>query len=398
MTAFGFSDWMKRAEEVSPLVAAEADEAESLRHMTDRTVEAFKESELYYLTLPQELGGPDLPLVESLEVLEKVSEADGAAGWCLFVGNIEVGTAGAYLADAGIETVFTKPKDLLISGQGIPNGVARPVDGGYRIDGDWKYGSGIHHADYIHNGCIVLDEDGNPRMTDAGKREIRICLTERKDAEIKDDWHVLGLCATGSFDYSIRDVFVPAEMTHDFATTKPHRGSYQFTLGLTGYTTWGHTGFALGVGRHALDELKKLAQTKENPFGLLGDGASFQVRYAHAEGSLRAARAFCYTAWDDLCESMARQEPASLDQIALIRLAMSNVHDVVSDITTFAHIAGGGVSLRHSPLQRCYRDMHAGTQHILLADQIRQDTAKVLLGMAPENARWSPLGLEAPSA
>jgi alkylation response protein AidB-like acyl-CoA dehydrogenase len=336
--------------------------------------------------------------VESLEVLERVSVADGSSGWCLMVGNIEVGTGGAYLPDAGIEEVFSKGKELLIAGQGIPNGLARPTDGGYRIDGDWSYGSGIHHADYIHTGCILLDEKGEQRLTDTGHPQIRICLVARKDVEIKDNWDVLGLRGTGSYDYSIKDVFVPVEQTHDFAIKKPLRGSYQFTLGLTGYTAWGHTGFALGVGRHALEEVKTLAQTKGNVFGLLGEGASFQERFARAEATLRAARAFCYSAWDDVCESLAKEEPASLDQVALIRLAMRHVHEVVSDVCTFAHKAGGGVALRPSPLQRCYRDIHAGTQHILLSDQIMQDAAKVLMGMAPKDARWSILGLETPSA
>ena len=398
MTALAYSDWIKRAEELCPLVAAEADEAEALRHMTDTTVQAFKESELYYLTLPEELGGPELPLVESLEVLEIISRADGASGWCLMVGNIEVGTGAAYLPDAGLATVFANPKDLLIAGQGIPNGVARPTDGGYVIEGNWSYGSGIHHADFIHTGCVMLDENGNRRTTDTGGPEIRICLVDRKHVEIKDNWDVLGLRATGSFDYSIPELFVPGEQTHDFATHEPLRGSYQFTLGLTGYTAWGHTGFALGVGRRALDELTTLAQTKGNAFGLMGDAPSFQEKYARAEASLRAARAFCYAAWDDVCESMARQEPASLSQIALVRLAMRHIHEVVSDVCTFAHKAGGGVSLRQSPLQRCYRDIHAGTQHILLADRILQDTGKVLLDMAPDDAQWTTLGLVAPSA
>ena len=133
-------------------------------------------------------------------------------------------------------------------------------------------------------------------------------------------------------------------------------------------------------------------------FGLIGEGASFQERYARAEATYRAARSFCYAAWDDICESMAKEEPARLEQVALIRLAMRHVHEVVSDVCTFAHKAAGGVSLRSSPLQRCYRDIHAGTQHILLSDKIMQDTGKVLMGMTPKNARWSILGLETPSA
>ena len=50
---------------------------------------------------------------------------------------------------------------------------------------------------------------------------------------------------------------------------------------------------------------------------------------------------------------------------------------MISENATFAHIASRGVSLRPSMLQRCYRDIHGGTQHILLADEIVQECGRV---------------------
>jgi alkylation response protein AidB-like acyl-CoA dehydrogenase len=396
-TPLGFSDYIEAARRLQPLVASEADEAERLRHLTDATVAAFREAELYRMLLSRELGGPELPWVEAMEVLEAIGLADGSASWCLMVGALQMGGAGAYLPDAGVATVFAHAKDPMIAGQGIPNGVARPIAGGYRIDGDWSYGSGIHHADFVHTGCILLDGDDQPVLNEYGIPEVLICHVHRKDIELKDNWDVLGLRATGSYDYSIRNLEVPTEMVHPLGVRAPRRGSYQYTLGLIGLTAWGHTGFALGVGRHALDEIAKLARTKANVFGLIGEGASFQERYARAEATYRGARELCYAAWTDICETLARERPAGLEQIALIRLAMRHVHEVVSDVCTFAHIAGGGVSLRPSALQRCYRDIHAATQHILLSDQLLQDAGRVLMGLASEGAQWTMIGLRQPT-
>ena len=73
---------------------------------------------------------------------------------------------------------------------------------------------------------------------------------------------------------------------------------------------------------------------------------------------------------------------------------MTYLHEVVSDVCTFAHKAAGGVSLRNSTLQRCYRDIHAATQHVHLSDQIMQDTGKVLLDMAGKDATWTIIGLK----
>jgi hypothetical protein len=74
-------------------------------------------------------------------------------------------------------------------------------------------------------------------------------------------------------------------------------------------------------------------------------------------------------------------------------MAMRHLHDVISEIATFAHRAARGLSLRPSVLQRCYRDIHSGTQHIFLADEILQDCGRVLLGGASKEAEWMILGL-----
>ena len=49
-----------------------------------------------------------------------------------------------------------------------------------------------------------------------------------------------------------------------YAISEPQRGGNQYTIGLTGFTARGHTMSALGVGRHALDEVAALARSKEN--------------------------------------------------------------------------------------------------------------------------------------
>jgi hypothetical protein len=146
MESLGFTEFMDAAKRLQPFVSKEADKSESLRRMSDDTVAAFKDAELYRMFLPNELGGPELSFVEAMQVVEQIALADGSTGWCLMVGNIEIGTGAAYLPNKGVDTIFGKKgKDLLIAGQGIPNGFARPEKGGYRIDGDWSYGSGIYH-------------------------------------------------------------------------------------------------------------------------------------------------------------------------------------------------------------------------------------------------------------
>jgi hypothetical protein len=72
---------------------------------------------------------------------------------------------------------------------------------------------------------------------------------------------------------------------------------------------------------------------------------------------------------------------------------MRHIHDTISEVATFAHKASRGVSLRSSRLQRAYRDIHSGTQHLLLADEIETEVGRVLLGRTGEGAFWKMFGV-----
>jgi len=389
----GYNDLARNVAGLTDLIVREANKAEKLRHMSDTAYAALNENGLIHMMTPRDLGGSELPWSDALSVAESVSRIDGSTGWCLMVSGVQHGSCGSLITDIGCKDVFAAGTDTNIAGQGIPRGFARPVDGGYMIKGDWSYGSGIYHSNWVHSGCILMD-DGQPVIDDQGGPIVLITYVPRSAIELKDNWDVIGLRGTGSFDYSIiEERFVPDDHTYIYSKNVPERGGFHYSLGIVGFTAWGHTSFALGVGRHALDELADIAKGKAGPFGILADSPSFQEKYAEAEAQYRAARALVYSAWNDLDESLLKEIPPTNEQLALIKLAFRYSHDVMSSVTTFAYKGGGGIALRTSPLQRCYRDLHAGVQHILLSDQIVQDCGKVLMGHVPEGAKMQLLGL-----
>jgi indole-3-acetate monooxygenase len=394
-TPTSFVEFRRAAEGLLPLVESDSDEAEKLYHQTDRVVAELRRNGLYSLLTPRALGGAELPYVEAMELVEMVSRADGSAGWCMMVEGVMGASAGAFLPDDGARTIYPDGADVTMAGNGVPRGFARPVDGGYMIKGDWAYGSAIFHAEWIHSGCFVMDGD-KMKMTDDGHPIVVLCHHPRDTIDLKGNWDVLGLRGTGSYDYSTveDELFVPADRCFMFDNPTQLRGGIQFESGLVGMTTWGHTSWALGVGRRALDELAGLARERADLFGRLCDSPTFKLSFADAEAKYRAARAFVYSAWTSLCESAARDEPANLEQLALIRLAMRHIHNEISEISTFAHRATRGASLRPSVLQRCYRDIHSGTQHLLLADEIVQECGRVLLGTTSDNAKWTVFGVD----
>jgi indole-3-acetate monooxygenase len=390
-----FTRLKQAAEDLLPLIQSEAADAETLTRQSDRVAAELRRAGLWSMLLPESLGGAELPFVEAMQIVERITWADGSAGWCTMVPNVVGASVGTSLPDEGAHTIFGPGPDVIVVGNGVPRGFATPVDGGYVIRGHWSYGSGIYHADWVHSGCFVMDGE-KMKLNADGTPEIVLMHHPKGSVRLTGNWDTLGLRATGSYDYTLEEgeIFVPHHMTYKFDGALKYRGGPQYAVGLVGLTAWGHTSWALGVGRRALDEINRLANERNDVFGLLADSITFRKTYAQAEAKFRSARAFVYESWNSLSDTLAAGDPAGLQQIALIRLAMRHIHDTISEVSTFAHKASRGVSLRNSRLQTAYRDIHSGTQHLLLADEIETECGRALLGRTGPDATWAMFGVK----
>lgn len=386
-----------RLDEIMPFIEEKADEAENLGRMTDEVVDVLRKNGFYNMLLPKAVGGVELLPVEVLSFLERISYAHSSAGWCAMVNNMEGATMGLYLNEKGIEEVFKHGTDVTVAGNGVPRGFARPVDGGYLIKGHWAYGSAIYHAEWVHSGCFLMDKAGKEMvMRENGTPNVIIAHHPRSTIKLLGNWDVLGLRATGSFDYTLakdEELFVPNHMTFDFEISEPLRGSAQGSLGITGYSALVHTAWAVGVGRRVLDELIKHIVQRKDVFGKSSESASFKFQYAQIEAKFRAAKALVYETWDSISESNAAGKPHSFEQMTMVKLTLRHIHDVISEVATFAYRAARGASLHNTLMQRLYRDTHTGTQHIMMGDQIVEECGRALLGLPAAGAKWSLLGV-----
>jgi indole-3-acetate monooxygenase len=86
---------------------------------------------------------------------------------------------------------------------------------------------------------------------------------------------------------------------------------------------------------------------------------------ARAEALMRAARAHLIEAtnrqWDDIADGT----PRALQTRASIRLATSFCAEACSSAVDLVHAAAEGSAIQETlPIARCFRDIHAATQHI----------------------------------
>ena len=391
------AEFHARVDALLPLIENRAAEAENLGRLTDDVVDALRKSGIYTMLFPKAVGGAEISPFDAMQIVERLSYAHASVGWCTLVNNMEGLTMAIYIEDAGIAEVFADGVDITIAGNGVPRGFARPVDGGYMIRGHWAYGSAIAHAEWIHTGCFVTDPSGKDMVIEPnGQPKIIITHHPRSTIKLLGNWDVLGLRATGSFDYTLaegEELFVPAYRTYGFDAGAPRRGSIQGALGLPGWSAWAHSSWAIGVGRRMLDELIKVIVARTDAFGRSSDSASFKFQFAQAEAKFRAAHALVYDTWRGVSATCARGEPPTLQQMTMIKLSLRHIHDVISDVGTFAHRAARGASLRNTAMQRFYRDIHSGTQHILMADQIVEEAGRALLGLPGPEAQWTVFGV-----
>lgn len=380
-------DWRARARGVALVAREEGLASERAGTLTDRVVRAVGEAGLFGLATPAALGGAEQGIEVQLDVWEELSRADGSAGWCLMAGATASAFAGAFCGADAAREMFRGGGWVVHAGQYAPRGQGVSVPGGYRVSGEYSFGSGCAHAAWIAAGFFPLD-DGQPRMLATGLPEMRVACLPRDEVLFRGNWHVAGLQGTGSFDYRVLDKEVREAATFSLFADTPNTGGALYRMGIFPLTAGGHAGFALGVGRRALDEITALAhrKTRMGAVASVAQSTRFQYELARAEAKLRSARAFVFEAFGDVERTALAGDAPSLEQRALVRTATTYTTEVAAEVADFAYKFAGTDSLRlPSDLQRAWRDIHAATQHIFVDDKTYLDSAQVFLGLAPEN-------------
>ncbi|MBI5505398.1 MAG: acyl-CoA dehydrogenase family protein [Deltaproteobacteria bacterium] len=372
---------LDRARSLVATVDAGAEEGEARRRLADATVSAIRASGLFRLCVPRRYGGLEAPACEMIAAVEEVARGDGSAAWCIAIAATS-GLLGGYLPEDEAREIYASDPLAASGGVFAPLGEAVVEGDGYRIRGRWPFASGIHHCSWLMGGCVVI-EAGKPGLSASGAPDSRLMLFPAAEATIVDTWSVAGLCATGSHDMQVADLWVPRSRTVSLVDDKPRERGPLYLFPVFGCLAIGIAAVALGIARRGIDELCDLAAAK-TPTGSrrrLADRGHVQMQVARAEAAYGAARAYLHDTVTCTWEMASRCGEISLRQRALLRLAASYCVTQAAGVVDAMYEAGGGTSIyRSSALQRCLRDVHTATQHMMVASPTLELAGRVLLG------------------
>jgi hypothetical protein len=379
---------VEAARSLRDLVAEETAESERIRTLTPRTVDALWESGLMGWCNPAEAGGVEPTFPELIDTWIELAWQDGSLGWIGIANFPSAAACAAYLPDDGFEEVFTAHQNqVTVGGQFFPNGLGERVDGGYRITGAWNFGSGTGHSEYVAAGFIPT-VDGEMVTGEAGIPPLLVAVIPRQEIVFTDGWHVQGLKGTGSYDYNVTDLLVPERRTYPLFSRDPKRGSAAaFRMGLIPITAAGHASWALGVAKSAIDDVTELAATKVR----MGDDssiahrASFQRNLAHHQAGWKAARLLVMTTFAEVEATVGAGGELTPTLRADMRVAATFATETSREIVQWAHLAAGTTAIREgSRLERAFRDMYTGTQHVFIGEKTYTDAAQIYLGLAED--------------
>ncbi len=377
-------DWAARARALAPLIEAAADRIEAERRIVPDVVAKLHEAGLFHMLLPPSLGGGGGDIVAFNEVVQTIAAADASTAWC--IGQQVASTqAAGYLDPKIAREVFGPPEGAVAWGP-PSGGKAVVVDGGYRVSGRWRFGSGMGHCPWLGAHSEVIEKDGKPRLDGKGRPVMRTMLLRKDKAKIIDIWHVLGLRGTGSNAYEVNDLFVPDAYTtwRDQPSDRRNDGAlYNIPL-LTLYGI-GFSGVGLGLARACLDAFMALANNKTGRAGrgVLRDNPVIQSEVAKVTGGYQAARSFLREMLEEIWQAV-NKDGATLDQRARLRLAITGALDQSVRVVDFTYTAAATSAIfAGSPFERRFRDMHTVTAQGQAHMSNFESAGQALFGIEP---------------
>jgi 3-hydroxy-9,10-secoandrosta-1,3,5(10)-triene-9,17-dione monooxygenase len=358
--------YLDRVRALLPALRERAARAEQLRRLPDETFADFQKAGLFRALQPKRYGGYELDPGTFYQAVIEVGAVCGSSGWILGVLGVHNWHV-AILPPQAQEDVWGEDDSVQLSTSLAPTGTVERAPGGFRIKGRWSFSSGCDYCGWaVLGGAAPSAMPGEPP-------DLRVFLLPRRDYAIDDNWHVMGLCATGSKDLVVKDAFVPEYRTHSYrdAFALNHPGIavndaplYRLPFGLV--FTYGIVAPAIGAAKGALTAFREQAAKRIN----VRDGSRavedpfMQYRLAEAAAEIDAARERMHANFAEMMRLACAGAEIPLADRARYRWDSGKaIERSVRAVDLLFEASGGHGIFLDNPIQRAWRDVHAMRAH-----------------------------------
>ena len=354
--------------ELLPVLRQRAQEAEDHRVVPAESVKALAETGFFRLLQPASAGGLEADPVTFFTAVRLIASACGSTGWVSSVVGVHPWQLALFPPQAQRDVWGADPGTRMSSSY-APTGKAKLTEGGYRLDGRWSFSSGCDHATWVLLGGIVTNDEGQPV-------DFRTFLVPISDYTIDDVWDTVGLRGTGSNDIVVEDAFVPEHHSLSFTdVTKCACPGHEVNAGPLYRIPFGSIfsyaittpiiGMATGAYQAHVEYQQRRVRASyvgqksaDDPFA--------QVRVAEAAGLLDVAWLALERNMTELMGHARAGEKIPLPlRLRVRRDQVTGTGQAIRAVDLLFENSGGRALKRGTPIQRFWRDAHAGRVHAI---------------------------------
>jgi len=379
------AELLGRAQKLTGAIHAGTDAAEEGRRLPIETVQMMREAGIHRILQPTRHGGAGEHFSGMADIVETISRACCAAGWCLTQYCSHNCLLGYWPAE-GQDDIWGPMPDAVVAGVLIPAcGKARKVDGGWRVTGRWPFASGVYGADWFIAAALAENGDGPPVA--------QMHAVPFKDFTILDTWRTAGLRGTGSADVAVEDAFVPAHRALPIALTKGGGNApgcavnpeALFKVPAFAMFSINQSVVALGLAQATYDVYLEQARTRITRMSgkSIADYSTAQLKVAEADVAIKTARMLLHDSCERGMAVAARGEVAPMELKTELRAKATMGGKLSADAVDLVFQLSGGAGLYDSnPVSRAMRDMNCIRGHITQNWDVNgSNHGRVLLGL-----------------
>ena len=351
-----------------PMLRDRAQETEDARVIPAESIKALTETGFFRLLQPARFGGLEADPLTFYTAVRMIASACGSTGWVASVIGVHAWQLALFPL-AGQQDVWDSDASTRMSSSYAPTGRAQLVPGGHQLSGRWSFSSGCNHASWVLLGGIVTDVEGNPV-------DFRTFLLPASDYLIDDVWDTVGLRGTGSNDIVVSGAFVPDHRSLGFADVTRCAGpgqeanpaplyripfgsifSYTITTPIIGMATGAYAAH-VAYQRDRVSTSYTGQKVAEDPFA--------QVRVAEAAAEVDGAWLALERNMTEIMGHARAGEPIPMPlRLRIRRDQVRGTGQAISAVDLLFENSGGRALRAGTPIQRFWRDAHAGRVHAI---------------------------------